>query len=93
MDMDIISFIFDMKENEGFFQNSNNSNYKIFLNIQQEKSNLLNDYINTNIDKNIRDNLISLIESYIEAICDTYYCEFKIYYKSGFKDGLEIITK
>lgn len=93
MNNDIISFIFDMKENEGHFQDYKSSEYKMLLNIQQEKSNLLYDYIKVNTDKGTRDNITSLIESYIESICDTYYYEFKNYYKTGFKDGIDLLTK
>ena len=67
--------------------------YKTYLNVQQNKSNLLNDFINKNIDKELKDKLICLIESYTDSISDTYYSEFKIYYKTGFKDGIDVITK
>ena len=85
MNNDIISFIFDMKENEGCFQDYKSSEHKILLNIQQEKSNLLYDYINVNTDKGTRDNLTSLIESYIESICDTIIMNSKFIIKLDLK--------
>ena len=93
MDNCIISLIFDMKENEGYFKNSHLPEYKTYLNVQQDKSNLLNNFISKNIDEKLRDELIGLIEAYTDSISDTYYSEFKIYYKTGFKDGINLITK
>ena len=93
MDNCIISLIFDMKENEGYFKNSHSPEYKTFLKVQQDKSNLLNDFISKNIDAQLKEELNALIESYTDSISDTYYSEFKIYYKTGFKDGINLIAK
>lgn len=84
---DIISMLFDKKEEDGLFIFENNE----LDNIRKKCDNNLYNFIEKKVHPKIRTKLEELIENYIDASVESYESKNKHYYIQGFKDGNSIL--
>jgi hypothetical protein len=92
MEDDILSILFEKKEDENMF-NFKNEELSKWTDIKRKYSNELFDFISQRVHPKSQKKLIKLIEAYIDANVEYFYCENKLYYKAGFTDGISIVNK
>ena len=89
MEKDIISLLFEKKEEEDMFKFKDDELIKKRDIKKKTKKELLN-FISHRVHPKTIEHLESLLEQYCEASSEYFYCEEKAYYKQGILDGLSI---
>ena len=92
MKKDIISLIFEKKEDDELFYFNCEEKSKC-EDSKNRISKELFDFIEERVHQKSKMKLKILIEKYIDAMIEYCYIENKMYYKEGFKDGISIMNK
>ena len=92
MEKDIISLIFEKKEDDELIYSNCEEKNKC-EDSKKRISEELFDFIEKRVHPKSKMQLKVLIEKYIDAMIEYCYSENKMYYKEGFKDGISIMNK
>jgi hypothetical protein len=92
MEDDIISIIFEKKEDDDMF-NFKNEELSKWTDAKRKYSDELFNFISQRVHPKSQKKLIRLMEQYIDAHAEYFYCENKMYYRAGFTDGISIVNK
>lgn len=92
MEDDIITIIYEKKEDDDLFDFKS----KELVELEKTRTNRSKDlyaFIRKRVHPKSQRTLEDLIEKYVNAYVETSFCENKLYYRSGFSDGISIIKK
>ncbi len=89
MEDDIIEKLFEKKEDDDLF-NFDSDEIKKWQRLQAKDSQELYEFISKRVHPKSQSKLQNLIEKYINSIIEELVCTEKLYYRSGFLDGLSL---
>lgn len=92
MERDIISLLFEKKEEEEMF-NFNSKEITKWSKTKSKASEELFDFIGKKVHPKSRQQLIELVEKYISVTAQYFECQNKMYYTEGIKDGNSLNLK